>query len=63
MERMPPTFWSTAAAILAISATLSAIQVVVEDDLSRRLVRAALTVVLLLSAALCVRKWQSERDL
>lgn len=57
-----PTFWIVFAVILVISSTLNAIQVVVVDDPRTRILRALLSIGLLFAAALCVRKWQSERD-
>jgi uncharacterized membrane protein YhaH (DUF805 family) len=57
-----PTFWIVFAGILIISSTLNAYQVVVVDDPTTRILRASLSLVLLLAAALCVRRWLSERD-
>lgn len=57
-----PAFWIVFAVMLVISSSLNAIQVVVVDDPTTRVFRALLSIGLLFAAALCVRKWLSERD-
>jgi hypothetical protein len=57
-----PAFWIVLAVILVISSSLNAYQVVVVDDPAIRVFRAALSLALLVGAALCWRKWLRERD-
>jgi hypothetical protein len=54
-------FWIVLGVLLVVSSTLNAYQVVVVDDLTIRLYRAALSLALLFAATLCVRKWLRER--
>jgi hypothetical protein len=51
-----PAFWIVLSVILLLSSLLNARQVVIVDDLETRLVRAALSLVILTAAFLSLRK-------
>lgn len=55
-------FWFVLAALLAVSATLNALQVVAVDDRDIQLLRGGLSVTLLLLAALALRKGLADRS-